>query len=221
MGVVDYMANEEYLSSGAHIGLKQSTKDMKRFVYKIRSDGLAVLNVEEIDKRIKTAAKFLAKAKKIIVVSRKGVGKPPVVKFAEAIGAKAVIGRFLPGIITNPSFRAYFEPDVLVVTDPFIDRQAVGEAVRMRVPIVSLCGTSNETKNIDLIIPCNNKGRRSIAAIYMILAREVLKARGDIKSDTEFTYKLDDFVPNDEEAKEVRREKPLRQRRFGGGRGRR
>jgi small subunit ribosomal protein S2 len=218
MGVVDCMANEEYLSCGVHIGLKQTTKDMKRFVYKIRSDGLAVLDVQEINNRIKIAAKFLAKAKKIIIVSRKGVGKKPVVKFAEAINGKAVIGRFLPGIITNPSFRAYFEPDVLIVTDPFIDRQALGEAVKMRVPIISLCGTSNEIKNIDFVIPCNNKGRRSIAAVYMVLAREVLKARGDIKSDTEFTYKLEDFVPNDDEAKEVRRERPLTQRRFGGRR---
>ena len=151
MGVVDCMANEEYLSCGVHIGLKQTTKDMKRFVYKIRSDGLAVLDVQEINNRIKIAAKFLAKAKKIIIVSRKGVGKKPVVKFAEAINGKAVIGRFLPGIITNPSFRAYFEPDVLIVTDPFIDRQALGEAVKMRVPIISLCGTSNEIKNIDFV----------------------------------------------------------------------
>jgi len=215
MGVVDCMANEEYLSCGVHIGLKQTTKDMKRFVYKIRSDGLAVLDVQEINNRIKIAAKFLAKAKKIIIVSRKGVGKKPVVKFAEAINGKAVIGRFLPGIITNPSFRAYFEPDVLIVTDPFIDRQALGEAVKMRVPIISLCGTNNETKYSDLVIPCNNKGRRSIATIYMVLAREVLKARGEITTDTEFTAELKDFEPNNDEAKEIRRERPQRQGRFG------
>jgi small subunit ribosomal protein S2 len=215
--IVDYMVNEEYLSSGVHIGLTQVTKDMKKFVYKVRNDGLSVLDVQEIDRRVKTAAKFLAGFKKIIIVSRKGVGKKPVMKFAEAIGAKSVIGRFLPGIITNPSFRAYFEPDAIIVTDPAIDKQAVGEAVRMRVPIISLCGTNNETKNIDFVIPCNNKGRRSIATVYLVLARELLKARGDIKSDTEFTYELKDFEPNDEESQEVRREKPSR-RRFGGQR---
>jgi small subunit ribosomal protein S2 len=209
------MANEEYLSSGAHIGLKQTTKDMKKFVYKIRSDGLAVLDVQEIDRRLKIAAKMIAKAKKIIVVSRKGAGKKPVMKFSEIINGKAVMGRFLPGIITNPSFRAYFEPDVLVVTDPAIDRQAVTEAVRMRVPIISLCGTNNETKYSDLVIPCNNKGRRSIATIYMVLAREVLKARGEITTDTEFTAELKDFEPNNDEAKEIRRERPQRQGRFG------
>jgi small subunit ribosomal protein S2 len=211
----DFMTQDEYLSTGVHIGLKQITKDMKKFVYKKRPDGLAVLDVKAIDERIKTAASFLAKHKKIIVVSRKGNGKKPVVKFCEAIGGKAIIGRFLPGIITNPSFRAYFEPDVLLVTDPTIDKQALAEAVKMRVPIVSLCGTNNETNKIDLVIPCNNKGRRSIATVYMVLAREVLKARGEITKDTEFTLTMKDFEPTDREAKEVRREKPLR-----GGRGR-
>jgi len=122
----------------------------------------------------------------------------------------------LPGIITNPSFRAYFEPDVLVVTDPAIDKQAIAEAVKMRVPIISLCGTNNEIKFSDFVIPCNNKGRRSIATIYMVLAREVLKARGEITSDTEFTHELKDFEPNNDEAKEVRRERPLKSGgRFG------
>lgn len=206
------MNTDEYLSSGAHIGLKQTTKNMKRFVYKIRSDGLAVINVQEIDKRIKIAAKFIARAKNIIAVSRKGVGKKPVIKFCEIVGGKAVTGRFLPGIITNPSFRAYFEPDILIVTDPSVDKQSITEAVKMRVPIVSLCGTNNETKNIDLVIPCNNKGRRSLATIYMILAREVLKVRGDIKSDNEFTYSLEDFAPTEEEARDFRKERGARKK---------
>ncbi len=169
------MANEQFLAAGVHIGMKQQTKDMKRFVYKTRPDGLAVLNVALIEERIKTVAKFLSKYKKIMAISRKGVAHRPVVKFSEIVGGKASIGRFLPGTITNPSFRNYYEPDVLLVADPLIDKQAVKEASDLRIPIVALCDTFNETSNVDFVIPCNNKGRKAVAMILWALAREILR----------------------------------------------
>lgn len=187
------MAFEEYLSTGTHIGMKTRTKDMRRFIYKIRPDGLAVLDVQTIDERIKLAAKFLSKFKNIMVISRKINGQKPIVKFAEIINAKAVPGRFLPGTLTNPSFKEYFEPDVIIVTDPLADKQVVQEAVKMRIPVVALCDTFNITRNVDLVIPVNNKGRKALALIYYILAREILKNRGEIKSDDEFKYKIEDF----------------------------
>jgi len=81
-----------------------------------------------------------------------------------------------------------------VITDPLSDKRALQEAVKARVPIVAICNTSNETKHIDLVIPANNRGRKSIALIFYLLAREILKERGEIKSDDEFKYKLEDFV---------------------------
>lgn len=187
------MAFEQYLSSGVHIGMKQQTKDMKRFVYKTREDGLAVLDLQTIDKRIKMAAKFLAGYNKIMAVSRKGVGHKSVKFFAEATHSKGIMGRFLPGTITNPSFKGYYGPDVLLITDPLADKQALKEAIRMRIPIVALCDTFNETSGIDFVIPANNKGRKAIAIVYYILAREILKAKGEIKEDKEFKYKVEEF----------------------------
>ena len=184
---------EEYLKAGAHIGLKSRTKDMKRFVFKIREDGLSIIDASKIDERVKIAAKFLARFKKIMVVSRKANGHKPVKMFAKVVGARDVIGRFLPGTLTNPNFPEYYEPEVVIVTDPVADRQAVKEAVKMHIPVVGLCDTSNSTRNIDLVIPCNNKGKKSLALIYCNLAREILKARGEIKSDGEFPYKPEDF----------------------------
>jgi len=198
------MPYEEYLSAGMHIGMKQQTKDMKKFVYKVRDDGLAVLDLQTIENRIKLAAKFLSRFNNIMVVSRKIVGWKPVEKFAEAINGKAVKGRFLPGTITNPSFRGYYEPEILVVTDPLIDSQAVEEALKMRIPVIALCGTFNETDLIDLIIPVNNRGRKSVAMVYWLLAREVLKNRGSVKKDEDFKYKPEDFEM--EERKERREE---------------
>lgn len=202
------MAFEEFLSSGMHIGMKKQTAKMKKFVYKLRDDGLAVLDLQTIDDRIKIAGKFLSEYKHIMIVSRKPIAYKATKKFAEVVNAKTINGRFLPGIITNPDFREYYEPDVLIVTDPSTDMQAVTEAIRMRVPIVALADTYNEMTGIDLIIPVNNKGRKSIAMTYFLLAREILKNRGEIKEDSEFTLKPEDF-----EAKETRERREPREPR--------
>ena len=196
------MPYEQYLSAGMHIGMKQQTKDMKRFVYKLRDDGLAVLDLQTIEKRIKVAAKFLSGFERIMVVSRKYVGWKAVTKFAEIVNAKALTGRFLPGTITNPSFPGYYEPEVILITDPMVDAQAVEESVKMRIPIVALCDTSNETQSVDLIIPVNNKGRKSIAMVYFLLAMEIQKNRGVIKEDSEFQYKPEDFEVEERQRQE-------------------
>lgn len=183
------VSKQEYLSSGIHIGMKSKTKDMEKFIYKVREDGLAVLNLKTLDERISVAAKFLSNTKKILVVGRKLNSHNPIKKFCEVVGSDYVIGRFMPGTLTNPSYDKFIEPDVVVLTDPLSDQQALKEALDSRIPIVALCDTFNETRYIDLVIPCNNKGKKSLALIYMLLAREILKNRGE----KEFNYKLEDF----------------------------
>jgi len=187
------ISRQEYLASGIHIGMKQRVADMKDFIYKIRDDGLAVLNLQKINDRIKVAAKFLAARKNIMVVGRKTMAHEAVAKFAEVVGAQAVVGRFLPGSLTNPQFKKYFEADAIVISDPLIDYQALKEAVSARVPIVAVCDTFDETRNIDLIIPANNKGKKALATLFWLLAREILKERGTIASNEEFKYKVEDF----------------------------
>lgn len=188
------MPRQQYLATGIHIGTKQKTKDMEEFIYKVRPDGLAVLNLRKIDERIKIAAKFLARQEKILVVSRKAVAYESIKKFSEIINARAITGRFVPGTLTNPNYKNFFEADAIVIVDPLIDYQAMNEAVKARVPIVAICDTFNETKNVDLIIPANSKGKRSLAMLFWLLSREILKERNEIKSDKEFEYKIDDFL---------------------------
>lgn len=185
---------QQYLASGIHIGMKQKTKQMKEFIYKIRPDGLAVLNLKKIDERIRIAAKFLARAKKILVVGRKSIVHEPIKKFCEIVGCEAVTGRFMPGTLTNPNYKKFFEAEVVLISDPLIDYQALKEAVKARVPVVAICDTINETKDIDLIIPANNKGKKALATLFWILAREILKERKNIKSNEEFKYKIEDFA---------------------------
>lgn len=186
------VTREKYLNFGIHIGTSIKTKDMKKFIYKIMTNGLAVMNLKTIDTRIRIVSKFLASKKDILVVSRKI--KRPVETFAKTIGAKAIVGRFMPGALTNPNSKNFTEPDAILITDPYIDKQALREGVRMRVPIVALCNTFNSTSFVDIILPCNNKGRKSVALIFYLLTREILKERGEIKSDEEFKLKIEDFI---------------------------
>jgi len=181
---------QDYLSAGIHIGMKSRTADMKKFIYKVREDGLAVLDLKTLDDRLRTAAKFLADKKKILLVGRKLNSHLPIKKFAEAVKADSIIGRFMPGTLTNPNYEKFMEPDVVVLNDPLSDYQTLKEALDSRIPMVALCDTFNETRNIDLVIPCNNKGKKSLGLIYWLLTREILKNRGE----KEFKYKLEDFT---------------------------
>jgi small subunit ribosomal protein S2 len=183
----------EYLTAGMHIGMKSCTPYMRQFVYKIRDDGLAVFNLKKVDQRIRTAIGFLSGFSKILVVSRKENAAQAIRAFSDAAGAKAIAGRFSPGTLTNPSYRGFYEPDVVFVVDPLVDDQAIREARKRRVPVVALCDTFNTSKDIDLCIPANNNGRKSLALIFWLMAREILRHRGKIKKDSDFKYTLKDF----------------------------
>jgi len=183
----------DYLSAGVHIGMKSCTGYMRQFVYKVRDDGLSVFNLRKVDRRIRTAAAFMSRFNGILIVSRKSNADEAITKFAEIVGCRSVAGRFSPGTLTNPSYRDFFEPDLIVVIDPLVDEQAVKEAKKKRIPVIALCDTFNEAKDVDLLIPVNNNGKKAIALMLMLLSREMLKIKGTIKKDSEFAYKIEDF----------------------------
>jgi len=176
---------EQYLAAGMHIGTHMCTKFMEKFVYRVRNDGLYILDIRKIDERIRVAAKFLARydPSKIAVVSVRQYGQKPAQKFCKYIGCRAFTGRFLPGTFTNPSLKQYFEPEIVLITDPRADSQALKEAAEIGIPVIALTDTDNRTEYIDLIVPANNKGRKSLALIYWLLARQVLRERGLLSPD--------------------------------------
>src|SRR5437667_128454 len=123
-GVQGLLVPEDlYLTSGVHIGTQQKSADMKPFIYKVRIDGLYVLDIKKTDTRIREASKFIGRFKpeNILVVAARQYGQKPARLFA------------------------------------------------------------------------NNKGRRALATVYWLLTREVLKARGTLKSDEAFTASIDDY----------------------------
>jgi small subunit ribosomal protein S2 len=184
---------ETYLTSGVHIGTQQKAASMRRFVFKVRFDGLHVLDIRETDRRIRMAAKFLASfpPEKVLAVSQRQYGQKPVRVFAKATGAVSYSERFVPGCLTNPNLEEYYEPKALLVTDPATDQQALSEAVSIGIPVVGLCDVNNETRHVDLVIPANNKGRVALATVYWLLAREMVRARGG--PDAPFALTVDDF----------------------------
>lgn len=188
--------NDTYLKAGIHIGTKFKTKFMSEFIYKTRTDGLSVLNVQKIDERIRLMANMLSKyeAEDILIVSRRENGWLPVKMFGKITGVKIFAGRYPPGILTNYQLKNYMEPKVIVVTDAWPDRNAVQDALKIGVPVIALCDTNNQANNLDLIVPCNNKGKKSLGLLFYILTIEFLKLKG-LYDEKEFKYTIEDFTP--------------------------
>jgi small subunit ribosomal protein S2 len=180
---------DNYLKAGLHIGTKFRTKYMAPFIYKIRPDGLAVLNVQSINDRIDVASKFLAQYEpgEILVACRRENGWKAVELFSKLTGIRAIIGRYSPGMLINPDGKNFTEIKLLLVADPWPDRNIVKDANQIGIPVVACCDTNNTSNDIDLIIPCNNKGKKSLGLLFYILTKQYLKLRklGELKASIE------------------------------------
>ena len=188
--------SNEYLKSGIHIGTKFKTKYMANFIYKTRPDGLSVLNLQKIDERIKVAATFLSQynPEDILVCSRRENGWKSLKKLQELTGMRVIIGRYPPGILTNPKLETFTEPKIILVCDPWTDKNAVDDAIRVGVPVIALCDTNNQSNKLDLVVPCNNKGKKSVGLFFYLLTREYLRIKGILGSTEELSAKIDDFT---------------------------
>ena len=189
------LPQDTLLSAGVHIGTRMRSKDMEEFIYRVRADGLFVLDIKKTDERIRVAGKYLARfdPSKIAVVAGRLYSHSPVEKFCQVTGATPIVGRFIPGMLSNPLYPDRLEPSVIIVSDPKADVQAVKEAATIGVPVVALCSTDNDFSFVDFVIPTNNKGRRALAVIYWLLARQILRERGEIPADGDLTQSIEDF----------------------------
>ncbi|MBU4284248.1 MAG: 30S ribosomal protein S2 [Nanoarchaeota archaeon] len=187
---------DQYLKAGIHIGTKFRTKYMEKFIYKTRPDGLSVLNLQKIDERIKICANFLAQyaPEEIIIISRRENGWKSIKMLSKLTGIRVFAGRYPPGVLTNTNLDKFIEAKIVLVTDSWPDRNVINDAMKIGIPVIALCDTNNQSNNIDLVIPCNNKGKKSLGLFFWILTREYMKKRGMIKNDSEFKASIDDFT---------------------------
>jgi small subunit ribosomal protein S2 len=197
------LPRDTLLSAGIHIGTRMKTRDMEPFIYRVRPDGLFVLDVKKTDDRIRVAAKFLSRYEhaKVAAAAARLYAQEPVKKFCQVTGSTPLVGRFVPGLLSNPLSPRRVDPEVIIVSDPRADAQAVKEAGNVGIPIVALCSTDNEFVGVDFVIPTNNKGRRALAVIFWLLARQILRERGELAADREPPFTIEDF-----EAKVTREE---------------
>ena len=186
---------DTFLNCGVHIGTKQKSKDMQPYIHRVRDDGLRILDVSCTSQQIRVAAEFLNgfEPAEILVVSARQYGWKPARQFADTTGVTCIPGRFTPGRLTNPEMQNFIEPRTILLTDPAADAQPFREALNIAIPVVAMCDANNLTNGVDLVIPGNNKGRRALALIYWLLAREMLRLRGDLGVDEDLEATVDDF----------------------------
>ncbi len=183
------------LSTGIRVGTAVKTKFMVPFITKASPEGLYMLDLDITLARIQTAAKFINRMniEKVIVCSVREYANTPIEKFCEVTGATKMLGRFMPGTLTNPSLPYYIEPQLVLISDPQVDSQAITEATNAGIPVIGISNTDNITSQIDLVIPANNRGRKALATAYWLLAREILVEKGQLKGDESLKYEIDDF----------------------------
>ncbi len=212
------LSEKALLATGIRIGTQVRTKSMEQFTTKPRPDGLHLLDYAKTLHRIDVAGKFISFVgpQNVVVYTSRDYGKVPVEKFCEVTKAIAVTGRFMPGTLTNPLFPGHLDVELIVVADPASDTQAIIEGAKMGTPVIAVCDTDNITDDIDLVIPGNNRGRRSLATIFYLLARSVLTHSSLLTGDQPLKYTIDDFETKvtESDMEEEEEERPRRRDRF-------
>jgi small subunit ribosomal protein S2 len=171
---------EEYVRAGIYLGTRVVTPSMKPFIYRRRADGLAIFNTDTIDEKLKEGIEYLSKfdAKDVILVCKRPAGWKAAEKFSEITGIRVFTKKYPAGILTNSTLPNFFENELTIVTDHWLDKNALNDTLRVRRKVLMICDTNNFSKGGDQIIIGNNKSQKSLGVIFYILARGYCKAKG-------------------------------------------
>lgn len=194
------------LASQAHLGTKNCTASMERYVYRRRSDGIFVFNLAKTWEKLQLAARIIVAIENpqdIVAISARPYGQRAVLKFANHTGSRSTVGRHTPGAFTNQIQKGFEEPRLLIVTDPRTDHQSIKEAAYMNIPVIAFCDTDSDLQGVDVAIPANNKGKHSVGVLYYLLTRMVLMMRGTVSAAQPWEEMVDMFFYREpEETKE-------------------
>jgi len=179
----------KFLVCQTHVGARNVDHQMEQYVYKRKNDGIFIINIKKTWEKILLAARAIAAVENpadVCVISARPYGQRAILKFATHIGATPIAGRFTPGAFTNQIQKAFREPRLLVVCDPRTDHQAITEASYVNIPVIGFCNSDSPLKLVDIAIPGNNKGAKSVGLLWWMLAREVLIMRGQTTREMGF-----------------------------------
>ncbi len=198
---------EDYIKTSAYLGTKVITPTMRRYVYRRRMDGLAILNTILVDEKLKDAINFIVKYKpdEWTLICKREAAWRGAKMFAELTGVRTFTKKYPAGVLTNTELPNFFETKMIMIGDPWLDKNALADAKRIRLPVVGICNTNNNTTNIDKVIIGNNHSNKSLGLFFWLLAREYMKAYGIEKE----LPSLEDFV-----GEELILEEPRKKKKF-------
>ena len=191
---------EDYLKASIHLGTRVITPSMRPYVYRRRADGLAVFNTALLDDKLREGAEYLAKfaPEDIIITCKREAGWRAVKKFSEVTGIRIYTKKYPAGVLTNPKLDEFVEAELIFICDPWLDKNSLVDANRIKIPVLGICDTNNYTKGIDQIIPGNNKSFKSLGMIFYLLTKLYVEKRKmdvSIPPVQEFIEGWDELVP--------------------------
>jgi len=207
---------QKMLATTTHIGTKNLEPAMERYIWKRRTDGVYIINLQKTWEKLVMAARIIVAIENpqdVVVISARPYGMRAVLKFAKYIGAQAIAGRYTPGGFTNQIQDKFLEPRLLILTDPLTDHQPIRESSYVNIPTIAFCHTDSPVRLVDVVIPCNNKSKTSIGLMWWLLAREVLYLRGTIQRGQPWNVMADLFFfreAEETEKEEAAAEEPRR-----------
>tara|TARA_Y100000310_G_C20488268_1_gene717880 strand:- start:91 stop:963 length:873 start_codon:yes stop_codon:yes gene_type:complete len=187
---------DDYVRTGIHLGTRVITPDMKKFVYRRRADSIGVLNTTLIDENIKKAIEVISQydPKDVVISCKREAGWAAARLLSEITGIRVFTKTYPGGMMTNTELDDFYEPELVIVCDPWIDRNALGDAKKTNKKVVMLADTNNFTRLADYVIPCNNKGSKSLGLVFYLITKGYVEDRKmDVEVPSMFSFTGEDL----------------------------
>jgi len=191
------------LACGVHLGSENVSSTMIRYVWKRNDDGVHIIDLRKTWEKLQLAARVIVAMNNpydvcaVALTTGRSKQNPlaqrAVLKFSQLTGSRHIAGRYTPGTFTNRIQSNFCEPRLLVAADPMKDFQPILESSYVNMPVIAMADVDCPTRHIDIIIPCNTKSKYSVALTWWMLAREVLRLKGEIPRISDWEIPVDMF----------------------------